>query len=172
MTTDVPTRAEMNARLNATQSHTLAATKPLETRMGHFQQTVDQLLANIAELKRTVVITGVSCSLSTVLGIGAFNATVLSNMVASFDSGKTLGTDISAMRAEMRAERQELMADFKQEVAALRQDMAVIKGDILDIREQLGIMQHQLDNKVDRVPGKPMPRPSRPTRDLMPLLPR
>lgn len=167
MTHESPTRAEMNARLDATQSHTLAATKPLEVRMAQFEQTVEKVMAGFSDLKRTVVLTGIS----TVLGVGALNAAILSNIQSSFESGKVIGLDISKIREEMRTERLEMMADLKKELASLRPEIGVLKGEVLDLREHIGIVKHQLDNKVDRVPGKPMPKPGRPTRELMLAVP-
>lgn len=163
MTHESPTRAEMNARLDATQSQTLAATKPLEVRMAQFEQTVEKVMAGFTDLKRTVVLTGIS----TVLGVGALNAAILSNIQSSFDSGKILGSDIATIRAEMRAERLEMMADLKKELASLPPEIGVIKGEVLDLREHIGIVKHQLENKFDRAPGKSMPKAGRPTRELM-----
>lgn len=63
------------------------------------------LAAAIAEIKTdiknwrtTVVVTAISVGLATVFGVAAFNATVLSNMLAAFESGKNM----SAAQAEVQ----------------------------------------------------------------------
>lgn len=59
-----------------------------EQKFEHIEKQQTETLAGIKNLKSTFIVTAVSSSLAIVLGVGAFGATVLSNMVASFESGK------------------------------------------------------------------------------------
>ncbi|WGG52366.1 hypothetical protein [Rugamonas sp. DEMB1] len=60
--------------------------------------TIAEVKAGINNLRTTVVVTAISIGLASVFGVAAFNATVLSNMLASFESGKNM----SAAQAEVQ----------------------------------------------------------------------
>lgn len=60
----------------------------------------------LAGLKSIFLITAVSTVIAIVLGVAAFNATLLSNMVASFESGKST----AAVQAELKQQAQETAA--------------------------------------------------------------
>ncbi|NHZ96636.1 hypothetical protein F2P46_12920 [Massilia sp. CCM 8734] len=47
-----------------------------------------EIKADMKDLKKTVIITAITASLATVFGVAAFNATLLSGMISSFESGK------------------------------------------------------------------------------------
>ena len=79
-----------------------------------------EMLSALTGLKTTIIVTAVSAVLAIVLGIAAFNATVLSNMVAAFESGK----NTSAAQAEVKRQAEE--------TAALLRRM----GDELDARKK------------------------------------
>jgi len=68
--------------------------------------------SQIQNLKTTMIVTAISTATATVLGVAAFNAAILSNMVASFESGK----DIATAQAEIRRQSEEtatLIKDLK-----------------------------------------------------------
>lgn len=82
----------------------------MDARMAHIEGLVGNIAQSQADMRRemdsmrseskaenkstrtTMLVTGISSVLAIVLGVGAFNATVLSNMVASFESGKNTAT--------------------------------------------------------------------------------
>lgn len=80
---------------------------------------VNQIKAENKSLKSTIIGTAVATVLAIVIGVGAFNATVLSNMVASFDSGKSVAADLAKSSSELReaANRQENVEKAIQEAA-------------------------------------------------------
>ncbi len=57
--------------------------------------------AGIKNLKTTFIVTAISSTIAIVLGIAAFNATVLSNMVASFESGKNTMQSINQVSNQL-----------------------------------------------------------------------
>lgn len=75
-------------------------------RMTNVETTMKETQASISNLKTTTIVTAISAVLAIVLGVAAFNATVLSNMVASFESGK----NTSAAQAEVRRQSEETAA--------------------------------------------------------------
>lgn len=96
----------LDARLEAIEARMDTRVARIEGKIDLLTSTVATLAANQASLqqsvadaaknsqtdaksmKNTIIATGISTALAIVLGVAAFNATVLSNMVASFESGK------------------------------------------------------------------------------------
>ncbi|NVD97525.1 hypothetical protein [Massilia sp. BJB1822] len=91
--------AQLIARLDADKELHASRLQQIETSM---RETANSL----AGLKSIFVITAVSTVTAIVLGVAAFNATLLSNMVASFESGKST----AAAQAELRRQGQETAA--------------------------------------------------------------
>ncbi|CUI05302.1 TolA protein [Janthinobacterium sp. CG23_2] len=63
--------------------------KRLDARCANIEQTGAEIKADMKDLKKTVIITAITATLATVFGVAALNATLLSGMVASFESGKS-----------------------------------------------------------------------------------
>lgn len=57
-------------------------------------ETRNEIKSALGSMKSTVITTGIGSVLAIVLGVAAFNATVLSNMIASFESGKSTSAAI------------------------------------------------------------------------------
>lgn len=62
-----------------------AARQREERRADEFHKEIRK---DIKQLKTTVIVTGISASLAIVVGVAGFNATLLSGMIASFESGR------------------------------------------------------------------------------------
>ena len=91
----------------------------MDDRMQHIETASGETQASLKSLKSTIIITAVSTVLAIVLGVAAFNATVLSNMVASFESGK----NTAAAQAEVKRQSEETAALLKQ----IQQDISTNK---------------------------------------------
>ena len=80
-----------------------AKLETIETRMDCRVASIERLMLetrqDIKNLKMSMVVTGIAV----VLGIAAFNATVLSNMVAAFESGK----NTAAAQAEVKRQAEQ-----------------------------------------------------------------
>lgn len=82
----------------------------IDQRMTGIESTMKDTQASIGSLKTTTIVTAIGAVLTIVLGVAAFNATVLSNMVASFESGK----NTSAAQAEVKRQSEETAALLRQ----------------------------------------------------------
>lgn len=108
--TDI-TREELSARLELVESKADARMSRFEERMdsaiGEMRRDRSEIKAAISNLKSTTIVTAISAVLAIVLGVAAFNSTVLSNMVASFESGKNTATAVieSTKRLELLQDR-------------------------------------------------------------------
>jgi high-affinity nickel permease len=74
------------------------------------ENALKETQASISSLKTTMVVTAITSVLAIVLGIAAINATLLSNMVASFESGRNL----SAAQAEVKRQAEETATLLRQ----------------------------------------------------------
>ncbi|NRR31834.1 hypothetical protein HSX11_16780 [Oxalobacteraceae bacterium] len=90
----------MNADLAAIEASILE----LKMLLSEIKTLMSEIKTSISNLKITVIVTGISVVLATVFGVAVFNATVLSNKFASFESGK----NTSAAQAEFRRQTAEI----------------------------------------------------------------
>ncbi|MHA4871439.1 hypothetical protein ACXZ1M_27505 [Duganella sp. PWIR1] len=74
----------LNARIETIETRMDARILAIETAIAGAIQFHKELRADIKNLKTTVIVTAIA----SVLAVGAINATILSNMVAAFESGK------------------------------------------------------------------------------------
>lgn len=100
-----PTREEVDAKLLLIETRMDGRVASIERSVANAISAVSETRGDIKNLKWTMVATAIA----TVLGIAAFNATVLSNMVASFESGK----NTAAAQAEVKKQSEETAALIK-----------------------------------------------------------
>jgi hypothetical protein len=72
--------------------------KVSDARFDRIEAMLTEMRANIASLRTTIVVTGISSVLAAVLGISAFNAALYSNMLAAMSAGK----EMAQTQAEMK----------------------------------------------------------------------
>lgn len=116
--TDI-SREELDAKLSATEARMETRVAEVVGRLdalmeaqkgrdGLTQQTFEQLqkaqtetLGGLKSLKNTIIVTTISSVIAIVLGIAAFNSTVLSNMVSSFESGKNTMQSLNQVSTQL-----------------------------------------------------------------------
>lgn len=81
-----------------------------DDRFARIEESQRDTQASLGSLKTTIITTAVATVIAIVLGVAAFNATVLSNMLASFESGK----NTAASQAEVKKQAEETAALLKQ----------------------------------------------------------
>jgi Flp pilus assembly protein TadB len=81
-----------------------------DDRFKRIEESLQDTQSAISSLKSTTIVTAIGAVLTIVLGVAAFNATVLSNMVASFESGK----NTSMAQQEVKRQSEETAALLKQ----------------------------------------------------------
>lgn len=77
--------------------------------MAQIESSVAETNMGVKALRGTILLTAISTVLAIVLGVAAFNATVLSNMLASFESGK----NAAAAQTEVKRQTEETAALLK-----------------------------------------------------------
>jgi hypothetical protein len=105
--------ARIEAALTASTSLVDERSRHADARMERMETALLELKSEtrsaISGLKTTIIVTAISAVFAIVFGVAAFNATVLSNMVASFESGK----NTSAAQAEVKRQVEETAALLK-----------------------------------------------------------
>jgi cell division protein FtsB len=104
-------RAERQAQRDAAMD---ARVSRIEAKMDDFVEANKVTQDKISNLKSTMVVTAVSSVIAIVLGVAAFNATLLSNMVASFESGKNTATTQAQVLQQVK-DTQALLDQIKKE---------------------------------------------------------
>lgn len=109
-------REEIDAKLELLLARSDARARETEllaeARLSRFEERIDQAIGEmrrdrseikdaIGSLKTTTVVTAITAVLAIVFGVAAFNATVLSNMVASFESGKNTASALGDATARL-----------------------------------------------------------------------
>jgi uncharacterized coiled-coil protein SlyX len=115
------TREEVEAKLDANESRIAIQIALLNAKLDaliannnlrftHLEQSLramgDEIIAirsSISGLRTTILVTGISSVIAIVFGVAGFNAVVLSNMVASFESGKNTSEMVSEVRRQVEA---------------------------------------------------------------------
>lgn len=97
----------------------------MDARVASIERSITDAIAYAIETRRDIKNlrwTIIATAIATVLGIAAFNATVLSNMVASFESGK----NTAAAQAEVKKQSEETAALIKK----MREDLDAKRADM------------------------------------------
>jgi len=85
-----------------------------DIRFERLEQGLRDAVTSITNLKGTIIITGISSVIAIILGMAGFNAALLSNMNASFESGKQTGQWQSDIRKQAFETDQKLTKVSKQ----------------------------------------------------------
>lgn len=97
-----PTREELDAKLELIETRLDSKVQRIEDKMDGFLSASKETNDSIKSLKTTIIVTAISTVLAIVLGVAAFNSTVLSNMVASFESGKNTAQAIDKAQTDLQ----------------------------------------------------------------------
>lgn len=115
------TREEMTARLELVEARS-------DARLSRFEERIDQAIGEVrrdrAELKEDfrslssefksskfqIIVAMIGTGVAVVVGISQLNGTILSNMVATFESGKTTATMITQATEQMKQTQLQLQA--------------------------------------------------------------
>lgn len=123
------TREEVDAKIVANEARSdaqvaaiLAKIDGIIARMDAFEremrETTRDIVAEMKNLKKTLVITIISAGLAVVFGVAGFNATLLNNMSAMYDSGSSSGAWRSKMEHEA-AETRQILDKINQRLEAI-----------------------------------------------------
>ncbi|WP_043632722.1 hypothetical protein [Chromobacterium haemolyticum] len=101
-----PTREEFEAKLETIETKMDARVQRIEEKATRIEEDMRDIKSEMKNMKWWMLGTGVSV----IIGIAAFNATVLSNMVASFESGKNTAQAIDKAQTDLQKREERLDA--------------------------------------------------------------
>ncbi len=117
-----PNREEIDAKLQTVEARLdgrvlsiRVSVDAILRRIDDLSERMARLEARVDQLRTTVVVTAISATVATVLGVAAFNAALSSNMLAAMKAG----SDMTVERAEMRRQIAEADALLKRIEARL-----------------------------------------------------
>jgi hypothetical protein len=93
-------REEVDAKIGASDARTDSKFATVIARFDALTAEVREMKAEMRNIKMTVILTGMSTALAVVFGVAGFNASLLNNMLGSFDSGKERGQWQSEIRKQ------------------------------------------------------------------------
>jgi septal ring factor EnvC (AmiA/AmiB activator) len=132
------TREEVDAKILANEARSDAQVAAILAKIDGIIATIEDLKQQIrtlhvafVDLKKTVILTGISSVLAIMFGMAGFNAALLSNMTGAFESGKDTGQWQSDMRKQSDETRQSL-SDMRKQSEENRQ----WQGDMQKQREE------------------------------------
>lgn len=100
----------MDQRDRRTDERIEELTKRTDERFARLEHLYEKTQAAISSLKITTIVTGISAVIAVVLGVGAINAALLSNMIAAFQAGGNM----AATQAEVKRQVEETAVLLKQ----------------------------------------------------------
>jgi len=107
---DAVTRYELDAKLETIEAKIDARVAHIESMIGDIKDSNKATVSALSNLKTTTIATGISVALAIVFGVAAFNATLLSNMLSSFESGKNTATALTQSTEQLRQTQEQLKA--------------------------------------------------------------
>ncbi|MYM22308.1 hypothetical protein GTP46_06605 [Duganella sp. FT135W] len=93
-------REEADAKIGASEARTDSKFATVLARFDALTAAVREMKAEMRNIKMTVILTGVSTGLAVIFGVAGFNASLLNNMLASYDSRKERGQWQSEIRKQ------------------------------------------------------------------------
>lgn len=120
-TEQYPSHRELNLSLEAVEARMDGRIARIEDSIKRISDDSAATRENILSLKKTIVVTAIGAVLTVLFGIAAFNATLLSNMTSSFDSGR----DTERVASEAKAEISSSVAEVRQMVQELKQRQSI-----------------------------------------------
>lgn len=100
-------REELSTNIQLLSSNAEKRELNMQNDLSSFRENVK---TDNRDLRRVIVVTAIGSVVTIVLGIAAFNATVLSNMVASFESGKNTSANIVQATEQLKQTQEQLKA--------------------------------------------------------------
>lgn len=146
------TREEVDAKIAASEARTdtkfaalIGRIDALIVRLDDFEremrEEIRQIKADMADFKKTVMITVISTGFAVVFGVAGFNATLLNNMTASYESGKDSGqwrSEITQKLNETTQKLNETNEKIDRLLAAHEARLNQIDADLKAIKQERG----------------------------------
>lgn len=123
----------------------------LSQRLAVVESDVAMLKDKFTNLKITIIVTGLSATLTIILGVGAINVSLLSGMIGAFESGRGMGSEGMEIRHQLQAMQQnssrsqQQIDTIQQQTVKLQQQTDTMQLQLREMQEQTRAMQRQTE---------------------------
>jgi hypothetical protein len=93
-------REEVDAKIGAGEARTDSKFATVIARLDALTTEMREMRVEMSNIKISIILTVIASTLAIIFGVAGFNASLLNNMLASFDSGKERGQWQSEMRRQ------------------------------------------------------------------------
>lgn len=100
---NAPSREEIDAKLETIEARMDGRVASIDVKLDALSVQMNQRLSNVEEAIRGLKTTMIVTAIAVVLGIATLNATMLSNMVAAFESGKETAAAQAQVKQQLEA---------------------------------------------------------------------
>lgn len=91
---------EVDAKIGASEARTDSKFATVIARLDALTTEMREMRVEMSNIKISIILTVIASTLAIIFGVAGFNASLLNNMLASFDSGKERGQWQSEMRRQ------------------------------------------------------------------------
>jgi hypothetical protein len=93
-------REEVDAKIGAREARTDSKFATVIARLDALTAEMREMRVEMSNIKISIILTVIASTLAIIFGVAGFNASLLNNMLASFESGKDRGQWQSEMRKQ------------------------------------------------------------------------
>ncbi|MBB3120129.1 hypothetical protein [Pseudoduganella violacea] len=158
--------AELSKRIERLEERLASSIAELKAIIAGLDQRVSVLETGFVELKEkftslkiTVIVTGLSATLTIILGVGAINVSLLSGMIGAFESGRGMGSEGMEIRHQLQALQQQSSRSqqqteaIQQQTVKLQQQTDAMQLQMREMQEQTRSLQKQTDSLQQQTSG-------------------
>ncbi|UTY59824.1 hypothetical protein [Massilia sp. erpn] len=137
--------AELSERMTRLEERLASSIAELKASIAELSQRVAVLETGFVELKDkfgnlkiTIIVTGLSATLTIILGVGAINVSLLSGMIGAFESGRGMGSEGMEIRHQLQA--------LQQNSSRSQQQIDTMQLQLREMQEQTRTTQKQMES--------------------------
>ncbi|NVD97569.1 hypothetical protein [Massilia sp. BJB1822] len=151
--------AELSERMTRLEERLASSIAELKASIAELSQRVSVLETGFVELKEkfsnlkiTIIVTGLSATLTIILGVGAINVSLLSGMIGAFESGRGMGSEGMEIRHQLQAlqqnssRSQQQIDTIQQQTVKLQQQTDTMQLQLREMQEQTRTTQKQMES--------------------------
>lgn len=136
-------RAIIEAYTARAEERDLAAREREQIRHNDLDRRMQQFEIVVAGVKRAVITTGIAATLSTVFGVAAFNAALIQNVQAAFESGR----QASPVQVKMQSD----IVQMQSNIENMQLNIGKMQSNIDKMQSNIDNMQLNIDNMQSNI---------------------
>lgn len=144
-------RAIIEAYTARAEERDLAAREREQIRHNDLDRRMQQFEIVVAGVKRAVITTGIAATLSTVFGVAAFNAALIQNVQAAFESGRQASPVQVKMQSDI-VQMQSNIEKMQSNIGKMQSNIDKTQSNIDNMQSNIVRMQSDITEIKRRLP--------------------